>query len=117
LRLLRRARKARTRSRVLWRLQASDTRGPPDLDQIMIIHDDVELEMAKYGQVLANEAPKADALYKVVVNITGGGAKLIDGVRVYYTNHGLYRQPRAKRAMRSELRVPACLNSCAFRTI
>jgi hypothetical protein len=69
-----------------------------DLDQIMAIHDDVEVEMTKYGQVLANEAPKADALYKVVVNITGGDAKVIDGVRVYYTNYGLYRQPPGKQS-------------------
>jgi hypothetical protein len=63
-----------------------------DLDQIAAIHDDVELEMQKYGQVLANEAPKADALYKVMVRIIGDD-KLIQGCRVYYTNYGLYHEP------------------------
>ena len=64
-----------------------------DLDQIAAIHDDVELEMQKYGQVLANEAPKSDALYKVMVKIIGDDPKLIQGSRVYYTNYGLYHEP------------------------
>jgi hypothetical protein len=74
-------------------VQSNRKLGTADLGQITAIHDDVELEITKYGQVLANEAPKADALYKVVVSITGGDAELIHGLRVYYKNYGLYHEP------------------------
>jgi hypothetical protein len=74
-------------------IQSNRRLSTADLDQIAAIHDDVELEMAKYGQVLANEAPKADALYKVVVNIKGDNAALIGNLRVHYMINGLWEPP------------------------
>jgi hypothetical protein len=67
-----------------------------DVRCIAAIHEDVELEMTNYGQELANEPPKADALYRVVVNISGTSAKGLERVRVYYINYGLFRDPPGK---------------------
>ena len=64
-----------------------------DQDQIQAIFGDVESEIAKYGQVLANQAPKGDPVYRVVVNIKGDDPKRIQRLRVYYTFNGIYRDP------------------------
>jgi hypothetical protein len=74
-------------------LQGSQRLSEGDQDQILAIYDDLELEMRKYWQVLANEAPKAEGLYKVVVNIKGQDTTLIDRLRVYYTVNGVFREP------------------------
>lgn len=64
-----------------------------DIDLIAAVHDDVEVEMEKYGQVLANEAPSADGLYTVIVRIIADDPRLVEKSRVYYTNYGLYHEP------------------------
>jgi len=64
-----------------------------DQEQLAAIYQDVQSEMVKYGEVLANEAPKAEALIKVIVTIRGGDTKLIDALRVYYTFNGVFRDP------------------------
>jgi len=64
-----------------------------DQEQIEAIYRDIESVMMNYGQVLANQAPAAEALYKVVINIKGDDAGLIERLRVYYTFNGIYRDP------------------------
>ncbi|HEY1984084.1 MAG TPA: hypothetical protein VGG85_01670 [Terracidiphilus sp.] len=64
-----------------------------DEDQMDAIHQDLETEIQKYGQVLANQAPAAEPLYKIVINIKGGNPQTIDGLRVYYTFNGTYQDP------------------------
>jgi hypothetical protein len=65
----------------------------PDGDQLAAIYQDLEAEMKKYGQVFANQAPKADALHKVLVRIQGDDTKLIERLRIYYTVNGIFRDP------------------------
>ena len=67
-----------------------------DLKQIAAIYDDVEVAMASYNEELSNEAPKADALYKVTVSIAGSDRNSSARLRVYYTNYGLYHEPPDK---------------------
>ncbi|MGA2099386.1 MAG: hypothetical protein ABSH39_24165 [Candidatus Acidiferrum sp.] len=67
-----------------------------DVSRIAAFHEDVEVEMTNYDQELANELPKADALYKVSVSIGGANAKALERVRVYYTVYGLFRNPPGK---------------------
>jgi hypothetical protein len=64
-----------------------------DQEQIAAIYQDLESEIMKYGQVLANQAPPAEALYRVVINIKGDNLSQIDRLRVYYTINGVYRDP------------------------
>jgi hypothetical protein len=64
-----------------------------DQDQIAAIYHDLESEIAKYGQVLANQTPPAEPLYRVVINIKGDDPRQIEGMRVYYTFNGIYRDP------------------------
>jgi hypothetical protein len=66
-----------------------------DREQIGAIYEDVESEISKYSQVMANQAPAAEALYRIVVNIKGDDASLISGLRVYYTFNGIFRDPPA----------------------
>ena len=67
-----------------------------DIPRIAAIHEDVQVEMMNYGQELANEPPKADALYKVMVNIAGANEKSIERMRIYYINYGLFKEPPGK---------------------
>jgi hypothetical protein len=64
-----------------------------DATTIALIHDDVNVEMTKYGQVLGNTSPKPETLYQVTVIIKGGNPDFADRLRVYYTFAGLYRDP------------------------
>jgi len=74
-------------------LASSSRLNKEDLEQVAAIRDDIEASMAAYEQALSNEPPKADGLYKVVVNITGPAPANVVRYRVYYTNYGLYRDP------------------------
>jgi len=64
-----------------------------DQQQLHAIYQDVESEIRLYNQTLANNAPVAEALYKVVINIKGDNPSLIDNLRVYYTINGIFRDP------------------------
>src|SRR5260370_36901684 len=74
-------------------LQSNRKLSNDDETQIAAIYHDLEMEMRAYGQVLANEAPKAEELCDVIVNIKGGDPDLVGALRVYYTFNGLYREP------------------------
>jgi hypothetical protein len=62
-------------------------------DQITAIYKDVEIDMKKYGETLGPAGPQADALVNVVVNIKGQDLAFIQGLRVYYTVNGIFRDP------------------------
>lgn len=64
-----------------------------DAERLAGMFDDVRLEMQKFSQALANQAPKAEPQYAVRVNINGADAPMIASLRVYYTINGLFQDP------------------------
>jgi hypothetical protein len=69
--------------------------------QIAAIYEDIKLEMAHYGQVLAGLAPRGQAFYPVTVILKGVKTAAMDTVRVYYTFNGLFRPLPADPPIRS----------------
>jgi hypothetical protein len=74
-------------------LQSKRKLSNDDEAQVGAIYQDLEMVMRAYGQVLANEAPKAEEQCEVTVNIRGDAPSAIGALRVYYTFNGLYREP------------------------
>ncbi len=60
-------------------------------EQINAIHEDIKLEMIRYGQTLAGTTPSGQGFYTVTVNIKAVDAKAVANLRVYYTYNGLFR--------------------------
>lgn len=64
-----------------------------DQEQINAVYRDIQVQMKKYDNIMAGEPQVSDGLYKVVVTIRGGSAKLVEELQVYYAWEGLFRKP------------------------
>jgi len=76
-------------------LSGSGRLNSDDQDQITSIHDDIELEITRYDDILSGQLPESDLApcCTLTVNILGGNREEIKKLRVYYAINGYYHEP------------------------